>query len=160
MLRNNQSRGNAEMSPKTLITALSVAAVLTVGGMANGQTPRLNPNTATATQLSAVPGVTPALAASLQSKKPFKSTADFNTAVRATLSAEQAAALYPQLFVPINLNTATREEIALIPGMTPRMVREFLEYRPYTSIDQFNREIGKYVDQTELARLRSYVALN
>ena len=35
---------------------------------------------------------------------------------------------------PINLNTATREEIMLIPGMGNRMVREFFEYRPYTAL--------------------------
>jgi hypothetical protein len=46
-----------------------------------------------------------------------------------------------------------------IPGMTNRMVHEFEEYRPYTSIEQFRREIGKYVDSNEVARLESYVTL-
>jgi DNA uptake protein ComE-like DNA-binding protein len=84
---------------------------------------------------------------------------DFHQVVSAKLTAEQAAQLYPQLFVHINLNTASREDIALIPGMTPRMIREFLEYRPYKDMEQFNREIGKYVDQAEVARLASYVTL-
>ena len=61
--------------------------------------------------------------------------------------------------MPINLNTASREDIALIPGMTTRMIREFLEYRPYADMAQFNREIGKYVDAAEVARLASYVTL-
>jgi radical SAM superfamily enzyme with C-terminal helix-hairpin-helix motif len=51
----------------------------------------------------------------------------------------------------------TREEIMLIPGMGNRMVREFLEYRPYTAITQFRKEIGKYVDEVEVARLEKYV---
>ena len=46
-----------------------------------------------------------------------------------------------------------------IPGMTSRMVHEFEEYRPYTSMEQFRREIGKYVDAKEVARLESYVTL-
>jgi hypothetical protein len=37
------------------------------------------------------------------------------------------------------------------------MRHEFEEYRPYTSIAQFRREIGKYVDSTEVARLERYV---
>ena len=45
----------------------------------------------------------------------------------------------------------------LIPGMGNRMVREFLEYRPYTAIAQFRKEIGKYVDDKEVARLEQYV---
>lgn len=59
----------------------------------------------------------------------------------------------------ININTASDEEILTIPGMGPRMLREFKEYRPYTSIEQFRREIGKYVDKAEVARLESYITI-
>lgn len=61
--------------------------------------------------------------------------------------------------VPININTATDAEILRIPGVGPRMLREFKEYRPYTSIDQFRREIGKYVDKAEVARLEQYIVI-
>ncbi len=47
----------------------------------------------------------------------------------------------------------------LIPGMTRRTAHEFEEYRPYTSLAQFDKEIGKYVKPDEVARLRSYVVL-
>ena len=59
----------------------------------------------------------------------------------------------------IDLNTATDAEILAIPGMGPRMLREFKEYRPYTSMEQFRREIGKYVDKNEVARLEQYVMI-
>lgn len=59
----------------------------------------------------------------------------------------------------ININTATDAEILAIPGMGPRMLREFKEYRPYTSIEQFRREIGKYVDKAEVARLEQYIVI-
>jgi hypothetical protein len=39
------------------------------------------------------------------------------------------------------------------------MLHEFKEYRPYTSIEQFRREIGKYVDEGEVARLEGYVTI-
>lgn len=61
--------------------------------------------------------------------------------------------------VQININTATDAEILAIPGMGPRMLREFKEYRPYTSIEQFRREIGKYVDKAEVARLEKYIVI-
>jgi DNA uptake protein ComE-like DNA-binding protein len=61
--------------------------------------------------------------------------------------------------VPININTATDAEILAIPGMGPRMLREFKEYRPYTSIEQFRREIGKYVDKKEVARFEKYIVI-
>jgi radical SAM superfamily enzyme with C-terminal helix-hairpin-helix motif len=37
------------------------------------------------------------------------------------------------------------------------MVREFAEYRPYTSILQFRKEIGKYVDEAQVASYEQYV---
>ena len=39
------------------------------------------------------------------------------------------------------------------------MAHEFEEYRPYTSLEQFRREIGKYVDDEEVARLERYVEI-
>jgi DNA uptake protein ComE-like DNA-binding protein len=63
------------------------------------------------------------------------------------------------VFVPINLNTASDEDILSIPGMGPRMLHEFKEYRPYKAIEQFRKEIGKYVNEKEVARLERYVTL-
>jgi hypothetical protein len=39
------------------------------------------------------------------------------------------------------------------------MVHEFEEYRPYQSMEQFRREIGKYVDADEVARLERYMTI-
>jgi DNA uptake protein ComE-like DNA-binding protein len=58
---------------------------------------------------------------------------------------------------PINLNTATDEEILTVPGVGNRMLREFKEYRPYTTIEQFRREIGKYVDDATVEGYVQYV---
>jgi radical SAM superfamily enzyme with C-terminal helix-hairpin-helix motif len=37
------------------------------------------------------------------------------------------------------------------------MVREFFEYRPYISIEQFRKEIGKYVSAEQVAAYEQYV---
>jgi DNA uptake protein ComE-like DNA-binding protein len=57
----------------------------------------------------------------------------------------------------LNLNTATRDELLAVPGSGPRMAREFDEYRPYTSILQFRREIGKYVTREQVAAYEQYL---
>lgn len=44
-----------------------------------------------------------------------------------------------------------------IPGLGERMLHEFKECRPYTTMEQFRREIGQYVDRKEVARLERYV---
>lgn len=103
-------------------------------------------NTMTEAELAAVPGLTAAIAKAIAAKRPFTSITEFNALLLAQgLTAEQAMAVYPKAFVHINLNTATPEEILLVPGAGRRMVREFPEYRPWRTWAQFDREIGKYV---------------
>ena len=58
----------------------------------------------------------------------------------------------------LNLNTVSGDELlANIPGFSNRMVREFHEYRPYVSIQQFRREVGKYVGDAQVAEYEKYV---
>ena len=60
--------------------------------------------------------------------------------------------------IKLNLNTVSSDELlAAIPGFSNRMVREFQEYRPYISIQQFRREIGKYVSDEQVAEYEKYV---
>ena len=115
-------------------------------------------NTVSATELAKLPNMTPDLVKSLIAKRPFKTIKDLDNALSG-LTKEQRTELYVKLFVPINLNTATDEEILLIPNLGNRMLREFKEYRPYESLAKFHREIAKYVNETELARLEQYVSV-
>jgi DNA uptake protein ComE-like DNA-binding protein len=117
----------------------------------------LDANLATEKELLAVPNLTPALASQIVSRRPFASMTALNAVLSASLSKEQLAQVYERIFVPLNLNTASNEEILLIPRMGNRMLHEFEEYRPYKALAQFHREIGKYVDEKELARLEQYV---
>jgi len=115
-------------------------------------------NTITEADLAKLPGMTPALAKNLVAKRPFLSITTLDQFLTgAGLSREQITALYGRIFINVNLNSASRDEILLIPGVGNRMLREFLEYRPYAALAVFHREIDKYVDDTELARLEQYV---
>jgi len=115
------------------------------------------PNVADEKELMKAPHLNPALVKGILERRPFANMVELNRFLSQTLDNKQLSELYARMFLPLNLNTATREEIMLIPGMGNRMVREFLEYRPYTAIAQFRKEIGKYVDDKEVARLEQYV---
>lgn len=119
----------------------------------------MNANDVTEEQLAGMSGVSPELAAAIVAGQPYDSATAFNSVLMETLSEDEAATVRETLFVPVNLNDASEEDIRLIPGMTDRMVGEFQEYRPYENMDEFNREIGKYVDEQEVARFRNYVTL-
>ena len=141
--------------------AAAIAMALFAPVDAYGQSGRrggvLDANTASEKDLLSVPGVTPALAKGILDRRPFMNMTDLDSLLGASLSREQRADAYRRLFVQINLNTASDAEILLIPGMGNRMLEEFKEYRPYKALAQFRREIGKYVDEKEVARFEQYV---
>jgi DNA uptake protein ComE-like DNA-binding protein len=118
----------------------------------------LDPNTATKQQLTAIHGITPALADAIIAKRPYDNMTGVNK-VLADLAKPQRDTVYMTLFKPLDLNSASDEEILSIPGIGNRMLREFKEYRPYKTMEQFHREIGKYVKADELARLERYVTI-
>jgi len=138
-----------------------VAVALTGGNMAEAQVGKpqglVYPNVASEKELLALPHMNPAIVKVIVEERPFTSMSELNALLSKSLNTNQLTDLYVKLFEPINLNNATEAEIMLIPGMGKRMLREFLEYRPYRTIAQFRKEIGKYVDDKEVARLEQYV---
>ena len=117
----------------------------------------VNPNFAGADELGALPGMSKELVDAIMEQRPFLGMVALHPVVTQHLDQEAAEKLYVQMFIPINLNTASEEEILLVPGVGKRMAHEFEEYRPYTAIAQWRREMGKYVDDTEVARMEQYV---
>ena len=114
-------------------------------------------NTIAEADLAKLPGMTPAIAKALVAARPFDSITGLNAFLLSQkLTQEQANAIYRHAFIHVNLNTATAEEILLVPGAGKRMAHEFEEYRPWRSYAQFDKEIGKYVDAKEVARLAQY----
>jgi DNA uptake protein ComE-like DNA-binding protein len=120
----------------------------------------LNANTATAEEIASLPHMDEVLADVVLGNRPFVTIGELHYLLSADLEEDQLEELYAHLFVPINLNEAKRSDILLIPGVGGRMAHEFEEYRPYSDIEQFRREIGKYVDEAEVARLEEYVTLD
>jgi len=141
-------------------TLLALALFLVCATEARAQVAKglVDPNVAAEKDLVALPSMTPAIVKELVAARPFMSVTELNAFLLGQkLTAQQAAEFYAKAFVHVNLNTATREEILLIPGAGTRMAREFAEYRPWKTWAQFDKEIGKYVGQAETDRLKQYV---
>jgi DNA uptake protein ComE-like DNA-binding protein len=119
----------------------------------------LDPNVATREDLLAVPGLDQAAADAIITGRPYDDMLAVDRALAPQLSEQEREVVYRKVWKPLDLNTATSEEILLIPGVGERMQHEFEEYRPYRGIEQFRREIGKYVDDAEVSRLERYVVV-
>ena len=139
-------------APAPVDSGAAVPAATPSGGM-------MDPNTATATDLATVPGISPDLAAAIVAGRPYADNRGVDEILAKSLTEAQRDSVYTRVWIPLDLNKASGDEIVLIPGVGTRMRREFLEYRPYASIEEFRREIGKYVDKDEVARLEKYVKI-
>jgi DNA uptake protein ComE-like DNA-binding protein len=140
------------------LTTLALMAALAAPAAAQVGPGLMDLNAVPEATLATLPGMTPAIAKAVVARRPFATIVEANQFLQTQkLTPDQIAALYEKAFVHVNLNTGTAAEILLIPRAGKRMTREFEEYRPWVSFAQFDKEIGKYVDQAEVNRLKQYV---
>lgn len=118
-----------------------------------------NLNTTAEADFKMIPGVGNRMAHEFKEYRPYKSMAQFHREIGKYVDKDEVARYENYVFVPIELNTATETDIKALPGVGNRMAHEFEEYRPYVSMAQFRKEIGKYVDDKELNRLERLVYL-
>ena len=119
----------------------------------------VNLNTATREEILLIPGAGTRMAREFAEYRPWKTWAQFDKEISKYVGQQETDRLKQYVFIPIDLNTASDADILSIPGAGPRMVREFKEYRPWKTKGQFEKEIGKYVDAKEVARLWRYVVI-
>jgi radical SAM superfamily enzyme with C-terminal helix-hairpin-helix motif len=115
-------------------------------------------------ELMLIPGMTAQALATIKAGRPWATFEAFQSALGKTMKADEVARLEQYLFIPIDLNTWTDPIMDSFAGIgvgTRRWKREFAEYRPWTSEEQFRREIGKYVrgNPKEVDRLWRYVII-
>ena len=147
------------MNVLRLIALVFSVLVASSGAQAQVGTSRgvVDANTVAEQDLLGLPHMTPAIAKGLVDKRPFNSILELHAyLVSQKLTTAQATAFYEKAFVHINLNTATADEILLVPGAGRRMALEFAEYRPWKTYEQFAKEIGKYVGADRAAALAQY----
>ena len=164
----NASISRALINRRPFLSMTALDAFLRAQGLTRAQLTDLydrmfvhiNLNTATNEEIQLIPWMGPRMLHEFLEYRPYKSLAVFHREIDKYVDDSELARLEQYVFVPIDLNTASDADILTIPGVGTRMLREFKEYRPYKAMDQFRREIGKYVSKQEVARLERYVAIN
>ncbi len=119
----------------------------------------VNLNTGTPEEILLIPGAGKRMVREFAEYRPWKTWAQFDKEIGKYVGQAETDRLKQYVFIPVNLNTATDEDILSIPGAGARMVREFKEYRPWKTKEQFDKEIGKYVGAKETTRLWRYVVI-
>ncbi|MFK7832489.1 MAG: helix-hairpin-helix domain-containing protein [Winogradskyella sp.] len=119
----------------------------------------LNLNTTAEADFKMIPGVGDRMAHEFEEYRPYISVKQFKREIGKYVDENEVERYLNYVFVPVELNTASDEDILALPGVGKKMAHEFDEYRPYVNLKQFRKEIGKYVDDKELKRLERFVYL-
>ena len=119
----------------------------------------VNLNTGTREEILLIPGAGNRMAREFAEYRPWRTWAQFDKEISKYVGQAETDRLKQYVFIPVNLNTGTDADILSIPGAGQRMLREFKEYRPWKTKEQFEKEIGKYVGPKEVARLWRYVVI-
>jgi DNA uptake protein ComE-like DNA-binding protein len=118
-----------------------------------------NLNTTAEKDFKMIPGVGDRMAHEFEEYRPYTSIKQFKREMAKYVDENEISRYLNYVFVPVELNTTAEDDIKSLPGLGKRMTHEFMEYRPYKNLEQFRKEIGKYVDAKELQRLERLVYL-
>ena len=161
----NASVAKAVIAARPVLSMQALAGILNpvgadrLGTVFGGLFLPIDLNTASRGEIMLIPGMSERMAYMFEAHRPYASLEQFRRAIGEYVDANELARLEQYVFVPMDLNSATTDAFMTIPGVTHRMAQEFEAHRPYTSLEQFRREIGKYVDASELARLERYITV-
>jgi len=118
-----------------------------------------NLNTTAEVDFKMIPGIGNRIAHEFEEYRPYTSIKQFKREIGKYVDENEVSRYLNYVFVPVELNTSTEDDIKSLPGVGNRISHEFIEYRPYKNLAQFRKEIGKYVDKKELKRLERFVYL-
>ena len=119
----------------------------------------VNLNTGTAPEILLIPRIGKRMPHEFEEYRHWVNFAQFDKEIGKYVDAAEVNRLKQYVFIPLDLNTATDEQFLTIPHLGNRMVHEFKEYRPWKTKAQFDKEIGKYVDAKEVARLWRFLVI-
>ena len=107
-------------------------------------------NRGTDAEFLLIPGAGRRMLGEFKEYRPWTSFAQFSREIGKYVrnTPGEVERLEQYMFIPIDINTAPDSLVATFAPIgvgTRRWIREFAEYRPWTSEAQFRREIGKYV---------------
>lgn len=99
------------------------------------------------------------LALAVIAGRPYGSMLGLDRVLARHMTSAWRDSVYTRVWIPFDLNTASSDEIMLIPGVDTRLRQEIEEHRPYDGVEEFRRDIGAQLGREETARLERYILL-
>jgi DNA uptake protein ComE-like DNA-binding protein len=119
----------------------------------------LDPNAVPAERLLLVPGFDQPLAEAVVQGRPYADMRAVDAVLSTRLSEGQRDTAYLRLWKPVDVNTATVEELRLIPGVDDATARAIERARPIRDAEHLREALSGQVDAVEVAHLERYVVI-
>ena len=122
----------------------------------------IDPNTASLEELSVISGLSADKAQAIIDNRPFATPTEMHIAIGGDdMSPEELFTIYSAVFVKVNLNSGANQDFQLVPTTLSarKLAHEFEEYRPYQTMNDFSREMKKYVSPKEVVFLQRFVEI-
>lgn len=122
---------------------------------------KLNINTATAQELQRIPGMNQNLAQNIIDYRtvngPYESIDDLTKV--SGIEKQRIDSLRQNLMVKNDLNTATAQDLAKVPGINQTLAQNIIRYReangPFSSVDDLNKVSG--INDFKLDMIKNYI---
>lgn len=159
------AKGLIERRPFASITDLN--AYLVSQGLTQEQamefyrhaTVHVNLNTGTREEILLIPGAGTRMAREFDEYRPWRSWAQFDREISKYVGQEATDRLKQYVFIPLNVNTASDQDLMTIPGLTAQTLARIKQGRPYASREQFEQRMTQGGDAKDAARIAHFVVV-
>jgi DNA uptake protein ComE-like DNA-binding protein len=113
-------------------------------------------NGASLDELKLIPGISDSAPREITARRPWKTLGQFYQEMTKSATSAMADRWLQYVFIQMNPNTASDQDLATIPGSGAKAVAEITAHRPYSSKQQFETEVGKGLGAAEAARISRF----
>jgi DNA uptake protein ComE-like DNA-binding protein len=113
-------------------------------------------NTTTDEEWRLVPGIGAHMLMDFKTNRPFGSLASFRQEIGKYLPPKDAALVTQYVFVPLDANAASDDDLRTIPGLSPKALAAIKRHRPYHDLAAVSKAIRKTTSAKEAARLSRF----
>lgn len=117
----------------------------------------VNLNTGTREEILLIPGAGNRMTREFPEYRPWRSWAQFDREISKYVGQEATDRLKQYVFIPINANSGSDEDLMTIPGLTAATLARIKQGRPYASKDAFEQKMAGGSDAREAARISRFL---
>lgn len=117
----------------------------------------VNLNTGTREEILLIPGAGNRMVREFDEYRPWRSWAQFDREISKYVGQEATDRLKQYVFIPLNVNSASDQDLMTIPGTNAALLARLKQGRPWASWEQLEQQLARSADPKEAARVSRFL---